>query len=73
MKQNNRRFKLGIVFCALINVSYFWSLAGGKDIVWFTEYSKSMTMWFGIIVGCLTVTDVAYHIKEALLNKKKEI
>ncbi len=65
----NRRFKLGLLWAALININYYIVFFGGKTLDWWTEYAKSMTFWFGIIVGALTLTDIASRIKDVFAAK----
>jgi hypothetical protein len=36
----------------------------GLDLSWWTEYAKQATFWFGIVVGGLSATDIAYQVKE---------
>lgn len=55
---------MGLVWVGLINVSYYLCMFKSLEIAWWTEYSKQMTFWFGIIVGALTLTDIAFLIKE---------
>ena len=62
----NRRFKLGLLFAALINVNYYLVYFMGKELTWFTEYAKTSLFWFGVVVGGLTLTDIGWYIKEGI-------
>ena len=65
----NRRYKLGFLWAGLISVSYYLCLFRGTDINWYIAYSKDMTLWFGIIIGGLSLTDFATHIKGLFSQK----
>lgn len=60
----NRRFKLGLLWAALINVNYYLVYFMSKEITWWSEYAKQMTFWFGIIIGALTLTDISDRLKD---------
>ena len=60
----NRRYKLGILWVVLITVPYYLCMFKGMDLEWWVQYAKQMTFWFAIIVGGLSVTDIAYQVKE---------
>ena len=62
----NRRFTLGLIWAGLINLNYYLVYFGGREQSWFLEYSKSMSFWFAVIVGGLTLTDLGWYIKEGL-------
>jgi len=66
----NRRFKLGLVWAFLINANYYLVYFAHKDLSWFTEYAKDMTLWFGLVVGALTVTDFGDRLKDMFNGKK---
>ena len=61
---SNRRFKLGLLWAALINVNYYLVYFMGKEQGWFLEYAKSMSFWFAVIIGGLTLTDIGWAFKE---------
>jgi len=62
----NRRFKLGLLWAGLININFYLVYFMGKELIWWSEYAKNMTLWFGIIIGGLTLTDLGYYIKEGI-------
>ena len=65
----NRRYKLGYVWVVLTTVPYYICMFKGLDLEWWTEYAKQMTFWFGLIVGGLSITDIAFHLKEGFKKK----
>ena len=60
----NRRYKLGFLWVVLVTVPYYICMFKGLDIQWWIEYAKQATFWFAIVVGGLSATDIAYHIKD---------
>ena len=60
----NRRYKLGLLWAVLITVPYYLCMFRGMELDWWVQYAKQMTFWFAIIVGGLSVTDIAYQVKE---------
>jgi len=56
----------------LVSVPYYLCMFRGLDLSWWTEYAKQMTFWFGLAIGGLSLTDVAWNIKEGFKNGKGE-
>ena len=65
-KITNRRYKLGLLWAGLININFYVILFMGKELDWVSTYAGQMTLWFAIIIGGLTLTDLGFAVKDLL-------